>query len=201
MEPTKKAMDDVCGEARGVCWIKWVRNRQRADRWQQCLIGVLLFLVVISGSPAALASIHTYPEGQERVMYRSLQTLRDRSNRAWQVVLFKRMQSDQVESLHLRLVGFPGVTELEHPQPLQITTGTEQVWQAPDALRGGEFDPNVGEYDVLAMLTQLDSNTPLRLAMPVKQRAITPSQFPEGVIELPIPPFVVQEWRQLVDQP
>lgn len=121
-------------------------------------------------------------------MYRSLQTLRDSDNRAWQVVLFERLQSEQVESLHLRLVGFPGVTELAHPRPLQITTGTEQVWQAPDTLQEGEFAPNVGEYNVLTILNQLDSNTPLRLALPVKQ----------GTIELLIPPFVVQEWRQLV---
>lgn len=177
-----------------------IRVSQWVDRWRRYLVGTLLFLVIISVSPEAFASLHTYPEGQDRVMYRSLQTLRDRGNRAWQVVLFKRLQSGQLESLHLRLVGFPGVIELEHPQPLQMTTGTEQVWQAPDTLRGGEFAPNVGEYDVLAVLTQLDSNTPLRLALPVKQQAIA-SQFPKGVIELLIPPFVVQEWRQLVDQP
>lgn len=156
-------------------------------RW---IVSVLLFLVVTLSSSDALASIHAYPEGADRVMYRSLQTLRDRTDRAWQVVLFKRVESGQIQQLHLRLVGFPEVAILKHPQTLRITAGTEQVWEAPDTLLYASTNPNIGEYDVLPVVPQLMSNTPLRLALPLQ-----PSSA-----ELIIPPFVVQEWREIASK-
>lgn len=153
--------------------------------WRVCLLVLLLFLGL--GSSTAIASVHEYVEGPDQVMYRSLQTLRDRANRAWQVVVFKRLKDGQVESLNLRLVGFPEVAELEHPHPLQLTTGTENVWEAADLLSGPAPTLNVGEYDLREVMAQLDSNTPLRLAVPTKERQV----------ELLVPPFVVQEWREI----
>ena len=152
-------------------------------------LALALVLVLLWSTPTAWASIHTYPEGAEQVMYRSLQTLRDRRDQAWQVVLFKRVQSGQVVDLHLRLVGFPGVTELEHPHTLRITTGTEQVWEVAEASTEGSIAPNVGEYDLREVLLQLNSNTPLRLQLPTNGQAE----------ELLVPPFVVQEWRRVLD--
>jgi hypothetical protein len=55
------------------------------------LIGALLMLFLVIGASDGLASVHTYSEGSNGVMYRSLQTLRDRSNQTWQVVLYKRV--------------------------------------------------------------------------------------------------------------
>lgn len=152
-------------------------------RFVVCLLGLFLAL----GSSPAWASIHHYPEGPNQMMVRSLQTLRDRDNHAWQVVLFKRTRAGQTESIHLRLVGFPDVVAFKHPWALQITTGTEQVWEAVDLLNQSAFSPNVGEYDLQGVMEQLNSNTPLRLALPVRGTGV----------ELLIPPFVVQEWRQV----
>lgn len=152
------------------------------------LIGLLLALFLVLPVPMALAAVHKYPEAVDQVMYRSLQTLRDRSNRAWQVVLFKRVKAGQVAALQLRLVGFPGLMEVQHPRSLQLKTGTEKVWEAADLLTHSSYTPNVGEYDLRAVMTQLDSNTPLRLQVPVKG----------GEVELLVPPFVVQEWREVV---
>lgn len=150
------------------------------------LIVCLLVLCLALGSSPALASIHYYPEGTDQQMVRSLQTLRDRGDHAWQVVLFKRTQVGETERVYLRLVGFPGVVTLKHPCPLQITTGTEQVWEAMDVLNPSTAS-NVGEYDLQAVMQQLNSNTPLRLALPLQGSGV----------ELLIPPFVVQEWRQV----
>lgn len=149
-------------------------------------MGVLLALFLMLGMPEGLASVHTYPEGNDRVMIRSLQTLRDRADQAWQVVFYKRVQHGLTQSLHLRLVGFPGGAALQHPSALKITTGTEKVWMAmetapvTDAL-------NVAEYDLLEVMRQLTATTPLRLTVPVQGESI----------ELPIPPFVVEEWRKV----
>jgi hypothetical protein len=54
------------------------------------------------GSPIAQASIHYYPAGSDQVMYRSLQTLRDERERAWQLVLFNRLKAGLTQSIHLR---------------------------------------------------------------------------------------------------
>lgn len=151
------------------------------------VVGLLIGLVWVT--PAALASVHTYPEGADQVMVRSLQTLRDRDNQAWQVVLFKRVKANQVSHLNLRLVGFPGGAELEHPRRLKITTGTEKTWEAAESNTAATIAPNVGEYDLREVMRQLDSNTPLKLQLPVKGQDK----------ELVVPPFVVQEWRRILD--
>lgn len=152
-------------------------------------IGIVLALFLALGVPSGLASVHTYPEGNDRVMYRSLQTLRDRTDQAWQVVLYKRMQGGQTESIHLRLVGFPGGSALEHPHSLKITTGTERVLMAAETAPVTNT-ANIAEYDLFEVMRQLNSTTPLRLTLPLEGTAI----------ELPIPPFVVEEWRQVAQK-
>ena len=155
--------------------------------WVGVVTIVLLFWLVLAPA-AALASVHVYPEGPDQVMVRSLQTLRDRENQAWQVVLFKRVKANQVISLNLRLVGFPGVV-VEHPQSLKITTGTGTMWEAAEDPAGATIAPNVGEYDLREVMLGLNSNTPLKLQLPVRGQ--------DG--ELIVPPFVVQEWRRILD--
>ena len=147
----------------------------------------MLFLVI--GASDGLASVHTYPEGSDGMMYRSLQTLRDRSNQAWQVVLYKQVQGGLTQSLHLRLVGFPGGAALEHPHPLKSTPGTERIWLAPETPPVTDTS-NVAEYDLLEVMRELNSTTPLRLTVPVQGQPI----------ELPVPPFAVEEWRQVAQK-
>ncbi|MEB3239176.1 MAG: DUF3122 domain-containing protein, partial [Cyanobacteriota bacterium] len=45
------------------------------------------------------------------------------------------------------------------------------------------------EFDLAPLLADLSRNRPLRL------------QLPGVFTELPVPPFVVQEWRELPDSP
>lgn len=155
------------------------------------LFGGLIFGLYLSVSPElVLASVHTYPEAPGQVMYRSLQSLRDSSDNAWQAVLFKRIELGHVDSLHLRIVGFPGVTELAHPKPLRITAKTGEVWTAADVFVESSLPANVGEYDLLNVMAQLDKDTSLRLSLPLKD---------EHVVNLLVPPFVVREWRRVFD--
>lgn len=152
---------------------------------------ILSLYLIISNSQPALASIHIYPESSTQIMYRSRQSLRDISDRAWQTVLYKRIKSGKLITLNLRLVGFPGIIELAHPQELQITTGTGKVWNAEDVLVDSSFPANVGEYDFLEVMKKLDSNTPLRINIPLQD---------ESQAELVVPIFAVKEWRKLLDK-
>ncbi len=175
-------------------FLQWVSLRWVSLRWVRC-VGLWLCLW-LAWTSTAQASIHRYPEGDGQVMYRSLQTLRDQGDRAWQTVLFKRVNHGQVTTLHLRLVGFPGGTELLHPRSLHVaTTGASSQWDAPDVFAIASLDPDlassVGEYDFRDVMAQLETNLPLSLTLPL--------QAGES-LTLTVPPFAVREWRKLGDR-
>jgi len=136
--------------------------------WRKTLtiISLCLYLIVAI-SPPAFASIHKYPEAGDSVMFRSVQSLRDTDDKAWQVVLYKRVRSGLVNSFNLRLVGFPG-TELEHPVPLQVAAVSREIGKAKDIWSESDLPVNVGEYDFKPIVAELESDRPLRLSLPVK---------------------------------
>jgi Protein of unknown function (DUF3122) len=163
---------------------------KRYNFWRKVVTIITFCLcLTIANIPPASASIHKYPETADRVMFRSVQSLRDTDDKAWQVVLYKRVKSGVVNSLNLRLVGFPG-TELQHPIPLKVAAGNREIGKANDIWIESDLPVNVGEYDFRSIVTQLDSNRPLRLNLPVKNQQGT---------ELLVPPFSVREWRLLLD--
>lgn len=155
------------------------------------LLGLCL---AFTGMPGAIASIHTYPDKGQQVMYRSLQTLRDERGQAWQTVFYKRVKDGVVGSLHLRLVGFPGVTELVHPRSLHIINGTGKAWDAPDVFAASNLKPelgsHVGEYDLKPVIDVLGTQRPLWLEIPLAEATTT----------IPVPPFAVREWQQILDR-
>ena len=159
------------------------------------LIGVFVCFCLQLGllAPPALASIHVYHERPGQTTLRSQQSLRDRNDRSWQAILFKRYRPDGLEGIYLRLVGFPGVVDVDPQKPLAIDTGTSLQWQATPKL-----DPptpalpsNTNQYDVADIVTDLQKAIPLTLAVPLQGKA--PS-------EIIVPPYAVKEWRELTSQ-
>lgn len=170
------------------CVMRSLTPRFLVSRYLHRLVALVLaiFVFLVPAQPA-LASVHRYDEGVDQVMYRSQQSLRDGKDQAWQAVLFKRRKSGLVETLHLRLVGFPGVVEVDHDRPLRMIASTDH-WQVEPA--NVALPANVGEFDLMPQVSHLDSDSPLRLMVPVKG----------GVAELVAPPFVVREWRSVVER-
>jgi len=156
-------------------------------------IGCLLCLVLTfsAASPAA-ASIHAYPDSADRVMYRSLQSLRDRADRSWQLVFFDWIDRGRIDSIHLRIVGFPGLELVR--SPLELSARTGQDWQASDvsatALKTGELPPNAGEFDLFEVIRDLQEDTVLDLAFRLASG---------DRIELTVPVAIVREWRETID--
>lgn len=144
-------------------------------------------------SPFPIASIHTYQERPGQTTFRSKQSLRDRTDRSWQVILFKRYQGETIEGLYLRLVGFPGVVTLNTEKPLNIATGSSLQWQAIPALdpQTGSLPDNSNQYDVARTLTELTGDIPLEIDIPL---------VGGSVAKLVVPPFAVHEWRELNQQ-
>jgi hypothetical protein len=80
---------------------------------------------------------------------------------------------------------------LQHPLPLKVAAGNQEIGKANDIWSESDLPINVGEYDFKSIIVKLDSNRPLRLNLPVKNQPET---------ELLVPPFSVREWRLLLDR-
>ncbi|NEP16129.1 MAG: DUF3122 domain-containing protein [Leptolyngbya sp. SIO4C1] len=166
-------------------------------RWLR--LGLLIGLLVsgwaldMPAEAATLASLHTYHERPGQTTVRSRLSLRDRADKAWQTILFKRYQGEGLEGVYLRLVGFPGLVELAPQSPIKVLTGTGLQWQA-----AAQLDPqtqalpsNAAQYDFQAVMAELTGDIPLEIEVPLRgQRHAT----------IVVPPYVVHEWRSLMSQ-
>ena len=159
------------------------------------LIGLFmcLCLQLLLLAPPALASVHVYHERPGQTTLRSQQSLRDRNDRSWQTILFKRYRPDGFDGIYLRLVGFPGVVDIDPQKPLIINTGTALQWQVNPKL-----DPptpalpnNTNQYDFTPVMENLQKAIPLTLAVSLQ------GQAPSEII---VPPYAVKEWRELAAQ-
>ncbi len=158
------------------------------------VLGSLLFstALVFEAAPA-IASIHIYNEKPGQTTFRSKQSLRDRKDRSWQVILFKRYQADDLQGLYLRLVGFPGIVSVNPQKPLRIATGASAQWQAEPALdpQTQSLPENSAQYDIAIAISELAGDIPLQVDIPLADGSIA---------QLVVPPFAVHEWRDLNTQ-
>lgn len=138
-------------------------------------------------SAPAIAAIHTYHERPGQTTFRSQLSLRDRQDRAWQLIVFHRFQQDQSQGIMLRLVGFPGAVELAAQHPLQLSTRSGQRWTAPIAPEL-DFPPNVQQYNLTQFMVQVDQELPLDLLVPLADG---------NPAEIVVPPFAVAEWQAI----
>ncbi len=158
------------------------------------IVGLLLFLLLgqmaLTQQPA-VAVLRQHQDAPGIMRYHSQESLRDGAGNAWQVVLFKQITSGEPTLFNLRLVGFPGVTELTHPQPLEIITARGHILIAADEFAGGAPAPNVGQYNLTDILAKLQVNDSLTLSVPLKG---------EQTLSLKIPQSLVKEWQWLTDE-
>jgi len=93
------------------------------------------------------------------------------------------------DKLILRVIGYPGNLRIDHPTDLRVESGRKQ-WLLDDKTLLNVELANDGrqaaaEFDLDELIKNLDKNRPLRLSL-------------SGVFsELPVPPFVVKEWRSI----
>ena len=89
----------------------------------------------------------------------------------------------------LRVIGYPGNLRIDHPTNLQVDSGRKQWLLNDKTLLNAELANDgrqaAAEFDLNELINNIDKNRPLRLSL-------------YGVFsELPVPPFVVKEWRSL----
>jgi hypothetical protein len=165
------------------------RRRINKILWWLLLLGMLtiyMFLGLASlSSGTVIAAVTQLEPAPKEFVYRSQTKLEDQSGKVWQVVLFKQVYPGQATSINLRLVGFPGMAELIHPQPLKITTATGKVITADDVFLDEAPAPTIGQYDLKKILPQLPTE-PLLLSIPLPGKTS---------IDISVPQSVVQEWQ------
>ncbi len=120
----------------------------------------------------------------------STEFLRDLDYETWQLVAYKSPNNNK--KLVLRIIGYPGNLRIDHPLSLNVESG-RKAWQLDDiTLLNKELIEDsrqaAAEFDLEQLMQDLSQNRPLRLSL-------------EGVFsELPVPPFLVKEWRNLSTQ-
>ena len=157
-------------------------------RFACCLIAVF---TLVLWPPQAWAQVHQHENEAGTPMVRSLESLRDLDYDSWQAVAYR--EGPPGEPVVLRIVGYPGKVRLEHPVSLQVIAGRRE-WALEDITLANPALASDGreaaaEFALDPLLDDLANNRPLRLVLP-------------GVFnELPVPPYVVGEWRSLQELP
>ncbi len=120
----------------------------------------------------------------------STEFLRDLDYETWQLVVYKSPKYN--EKLVLRVIGYPGNLRIDHPLAIDVESGRKK-WKLDDiTLLNTELAEDsrqaAAEFDLENLLQDISQNRPLRLSL-------------QGVFsELPVPPFLVKEWRGLRTQ-
>lgn len=166
----------------------WKMLRKQGRVWS-CL-GLLILTLWAAGMPVAQASVHVYRERPGQVTVRSRLSLRDFRDRAWQAIAFKRTQGSTLQGYYLRLVGFPEAVAVDRQQPVALFAPTGQSWRLPWAVdpQAKTLPPNVGQFDLAPLLTDLDNAVPLEVQLPL---------VGDDPVEMAIAPFIVAEWLQV----
>ena len=147
----------------------------------------LLLLLSFSFNPLKVFAEVAETEVNGELMNASSEFLRDLDFETWQLVAYKSPFFEG--KLILRVIGYPGNLRIDHPTDLRIESGRKQWFLDDKTLLNVELANDgrqaAAEFDLDALIQNLDKNRPLRLSL-------------SGVFsELPVPPFVVKEWRSI----
>ena len=147
-------------------------------------LAILISLII---NPLKVHAEIAETEINVELMNASSEFLRDLDFETWQLVAYKSPFFE--DKLILRVIGYPGNLRIDHPTSLQVDSGRKQ-WFLDDKTSLNVELANDGrqaaaEFDLNELVNNIDKNRPLRLSL-------------SGVFsELPVPPFVVKEWRSL----
>jgi len=161
------------------------------------LIGAITIFALIGlgilDVPIASAAIRQLEESPNQMVYQARQSLKDQHGNTWQTIAFKRVRPDGNSSFELRLVGFPNLIAIDHAQPLTLTNSLGKALIANDTssniFKEGS-QPNVGQYDLQPLLSELQAEIPLKISLPTLKG---------DAISLSVPPSLVAEWQTVAN--
>ena len=147
----------------------------------------LAIFISLSLNPLKVFAEISETEINGELLNASSEFLRDLDFETWQLVAYKSPFFE--DKLILRVIGYPGNLRIDHPTNLQVDSGRKQWLLNDKTLLNVELAEDgrqaAAEFDLDELINNIDKNRPLRLSL-------------SGVFsELPVPPFVVKEWRSL----
>ena len=153
------------------------------------LKGILPLLLILSFifNPLSVSAEVGETEINGKSINASSEFLRDLDFETWQLVAYKSPFFE--DKLILRVIGYPGNLRIDHPTGLRVESGRKHWILEDKTLLNVELANDgrqaAAEFDLDELIQNIDKNRPLRLSL-------------SGVFsELPVPPFVVKEWRSL----
>jgi len=150
-----------------------------------CLVSFLMVLFVFA--PIQVSAEIAETEINSEMINASSEFLRDLDYETWQLVAYKSPYND--DKLILRVIGYPGSLRIDHPLNLKVESGRKEWLLADKTLLNDELAKDsrqaAAEFDLEQLIQDISQNRPLRLSL-------------DGVFsELPVPPFLVKEWRSI----
>ena len=168
----------------------WIPKMMKITNLIKHFIGGLSFLAMVAS--LFLNPLNVYAEIAEteingELINASSEFLRDLDFETWQLVAYKSPLFE--DKLILRVIGYPGNLRIDHPTNLRVESGRKEWFLKDKTLLNIELANDgrqaAAEFDLNELINNIDKNRPLRLSL-------------SGVFsELPVPPFVVKEWRSL----
>jgi len=149
------------------------------------LLSFLMILFIFA--PKQVSAEIAETEINSGMINASSEFLRDLDYETWQLVAYKSPIND--DKLILRVIGYPGSLRIDHPLDLKVESGRKEWLLADKTLLNDELAKDTrqaaAEFDLEQLIADISQNRPLRLSL-------------DGVFsELPVPPFLVKEWRSL----
>ena len=159
------------------------------DLFRLIISCLLIFCCFLTNENKTYADTKVTLNDQKKEIKRSLESLQDLDYQTWQIIVYP--SSNESKNLILRIVGYPGSLRIDHPTNLIVNSG-RKTWDLKDITKNTKIkfetlNDSAAEFDLSALITELDKSRPLRLSLP-------------GLInDLPIPPYLVSEWRSLAE--
>ena len=161
-------------------------TKSNKDFFLKGILSLFLFLS-FSFNPSKVHAEISETEINGKLINASSEFLRDLDFETWQLVAYKSPLFE--DKLILRVIGYPGNLRIDHPTGLKVESGRKQWLLEDKTLLNLELANDgrqaAAEFNLDELIQNIDKNRPLRLSL-------------LGVFsELPVPPFVVKEWRSL----
>ena len=181
---------------RGVSSWRWPWRTGPRQEWHRALASLMATVALLLGAllaapGTAWAQLQASPQETGTGLVRSLESLRDLDYQSWQVVAYREGPPGPAAPVVLRIVGYPGQVRIDHPTPLVVRAGRRE-WLLDDITLSspklsGDNRAAAAEFNLAPLLADLKLHRPVRLQL-------------SGVfVELPVPPYVVAEWRELAE--
>ena len=169
-------------------WIQKMTKITKSNKkfFLKAILPLFLILSLIF-SPSKVNAKIGETEINGELINASSEFLRDLDFETWQLVAYKSPLFD--DKLILRVIGYPGNLRIDHPTALRVESGRKKWFLEDKTLLNLELANDgrqaAAEFDLNELIKNIEKNRPLRLSL-------------SGVFsELPVPPFVVKEWRSI----